>query len=162
MHVSVRSAFVLISVAVASIAVSVRLALSQEGPCRQDLAIVWGALSIPPCQCFSETYFEARDKFRSIANQVGAQLHSLTIVDDYTTDIAIFTGNQPGLVVHTSGVHGIEGYAGSAIQLAWLLTKAGSSPNDRPTIILVHAVNPYGMANYRRFNENNVERLLGT
>ena len=88
-------------------------------------------------------------------------------------DVAILHGNTKklGTIVHSSGVHGVEGYAGSAIQLAILelLTTTTGDENttansqqqhqqqDRPTIILIHAVNPVGMSEYRRCNENNVD-----
>jgi len=72
---------------------------------------------------------------------------------DYTMDIAVIPGNVPGWVIHTSGMHGVEGYAGSAIQVAalqllWqqLQSSSSSSSPPRPTLVLVHAVNPYGMA----------------
>jgi len=86
-----------------------------------------------------------------------------------TLDVAILPGDTErfGTIVHSSGVHGVEGYAGSAIQLALLelLTSSFSSssssstlgPGDRPTIVLLHAVNPVGMSEYRRCNENNVD-----
>lgn len=54
----------------------------------------------------------------------------------------------------SGGVHGVEGFAGSAIQIAWLESFAGEK---HPTIVLVHAVNPYGMANGRRFDQSNVD-----
>ncbi|KAL3923644.1 MAG: hypothetical protein SGILL_001542 [Bacillariaceae sp.] len=67
-----------------------------------------------------------------------------------------------GTIVHSSGLHGVEGYAGSAIQLALLLQEGflpvlQKDPQDRPTIVLLHAVNPVGMSQYRRCNENNVD-----
>jgi hypothetical protein len=57
--------------------------------------------------------------------------------------------------LHTSGVHGVEGFAGSAIQLK-ILEKQPKPPTDT-AIILVHAFNPYGMAWLRRYNETNVD-----
>jgi len=129
------------------------------------------------CDVFSLGYYEARQKFRMAARELGAEEVHLPIVvtkgnkiaeedeeekdeeEDYplTTDIAILHGDLPGFLIHSSGVHGIEGYAGSAIQLA--LLKKGVLPprSQRPTIILIHAVNPQGMKDYRRFNENNVD-----
>jgi hypothetical protein len=41
--------------------------------------------------------------------------------------------------------------------LAILETLAKKPSQDRPTLVLMHAVNPSGMAHYRRFNENNVD-----
>ena len=65
-------------------------------------------------------------------------------------------GSLDGLVVHTSGVHGAEGYTGSPIQIAWL-KECPLKKEERPTMIFVHAVNPYGMAHYRRFDQDNVD-----
>ena len=119
-------------------------------------------VSASPCT-FSETYFEAREKFRQGARVAGAALHTLPVMpgDDFTIDIAILEGSGPGLVVHTSGVHGVEGFTGSAIQIAALdaliAQKRGEIELVAPTIVLVHAVNPYGMVFKRRPNEHNVD-----
>ena len=117
-----------------------------------------------PCQAFSESYYEARSKFRFAAGAVtNTTLHSLQVIPnkDYTIDIAVIPGDGDGLVIHTSGCHGVEGYAGSSIQVAFLHHLASLSDDtateSAPTIILVHALNPYGMAHYRRTNENNVD-----
>jgi hypothetical protein len=63
-------------------------------------------------------------------------------------------------MIHSIGVHGVEGYAGSAVQLA-LLERLAREPDkaagDAPTVVLVHAVNPFGMAHFRRWNEHNVD-----
>ena len=118
--------------------------------------------TIRTADCFSETYQEARQKFRDAAKAAGAEQHVIPIYtsssneEEYTTDIAVLVGNRPGLVLHTSGVHGVEGYAGSAIQIAWLRHMA-KTVTAFPTIVMVHAVNPHGMAHYRRTNENNVD-----
>jgi hypothetical protein len=89
--------------------------------------------------------------------------------------------NNNGMVVHISGTHGIEGYAGSAIQITYLQhliamqqqkksmpfdTSESTSLNCRNnnnnnnttvTVILIHAFNPYGMKHYRRVNEHNID-----
>jgi hypothetical protein len=59
------------------------------------------------------------------------------------------------VLLHSSGLHGVEGYAGSAVQLA-LLERPPVLPTDC-ALVLVHALNPYGMAWRRRVNENNVD-----
>lgn len=119
-----------------------------------------------PQEYFSESYEEARAKFRAavaaLATRVQVRSDVLTVVDpDYTIDIAVVEGSaagRGGLVVHSSGVHGVEGFAGSAVQTAAIHAMVGS-PSARPevTTAFVHAVNPYGMANFRRWNENNVD-----
>ena len=129
--------------------------LNRESSCETDLDILHGNTSLTPCRFFSETYQEARSKFRNASAEAGAELFTLPVVNDYTMDIAVLKGNLPGVVVHTSGFHGVEGYAGSAIQVAWL--SLHENAEDRPSVVLVHAVNPYGMAHYRRTNENNVD-----
>lgn len=140
-------------------------------PCIDDPSFTLASSAfVNPCRVFSETYAEAREKFRQAATGVGAELHALQVKVpkekslsseyQYTIDVAILKGKGPGLVVHTSGVHGVEGYAGSPIQIAFLesiYSKLSKENNQIPTIVLVHAVNPYGMAHYRRFNENNVD-----
>jgi hypothetical protein len=130
--------------------------------CAQDPPIMVDGVELQACQMFSMSYLEARTKFRAAATARNAKLVSLPILQDddgldLEIDIAILKGGLPGYVVHSSGTHGIEGYAGSAIQLAILETLAKAPSQDRPTLVLIHAVNPYGMANYRRFNEHNVD-----
>ena len=85
-------------------------------------------------------------------------------------------------IIHSSGVHGVEGYLGSAIQIRFLhemflrneeqlkLESSGScdstdisqKPENKYSdkvrkVLLIHAVNPYGMRHHRRANENNVD-----
>jgi hypothetical protein len=52
-------------------------------------------------------------------------------------------------------MHGVEGFAGSAIQLA-LLDKEQDIPAGT-AVAFLHVLNPYGMAWLRRVNENNVD-----
>jgi len=112
--------------------------------------------------CFSETYDEAREKFKSAASALAADLHPLIVTKDehgeYTMDVAVVKGSGSSLVVLTSATHGVEGFAGSAIQTSILkgLAERRSTPLV-PTVVLIHAVNPWGMAYFRRVNENNVD-----
>ncbi|KAJ3319763.1 hypothetical protein HDV06_005964 [Boothiomyces sp. JEL0866] len=96
--------------------------------------------SSPHERYFSKDYYSARDKFRAASNGKGKTYH-LQITEKHTADIL---------------VHGVEGFAGSAIQLA-VLDKFGFGGHDHPTVVFVHAVNPYGMAESRRWNENGVD-----
>jgi hypothetical protein len=57
-------------------------------------------------------------------------------------------------LIHSSGLHGVEGFAGSAIRLA-LLEQLPSISSDG-AILVLHALNPYGMAWFRHVNVNNV------
>lgn len=116
-----------------------------------------------PDAVFSQSYFEARSRFVSAAQAAGAELQRHVIVEEdglaYTTDVAVLHGSkkqQGGLLVHVSGTHGVEGYIGSAIQTD-LLRKWNDTRKDGATVVFVHAVNPFGFAHSRRFNEHNVD-----
>jgi hypothetical protein len=62
------------------------------------------------------------------------------------------------VLVILSGTHGVEGFAGSVIQTELLLDAGGGlALPEGSAIVLVHAVNPYGMAWWRRQNESNVD-----
>ena len=76
-----------------------------------------------------------------------------------TMDVAKFGDADPeGVVIVSSGLHGVEGFFGSAVQLAWLMTRgAGWWPPSRTLLVMVHALNPFGFAWRRRWNENNVD-----
>lgn len=60
------------------------------------------------------------------------------------------------VVLIVSGTHGVEGYAGSALQRWWLENRAAST-TEGVRVVLVHALNPFGFSWVRRVNENNVD-----
>ena len=67
------------------------------------------------------------------------------------------THEQTNLIVLTTGVHGIEGYIG-AVMLEVFFEDIYPELDKTDTGVLVVAnVNPYGMKNLRRYNENNVD-----
>ena len=67
------------------------------------------------------------------------------------------TEKHTNLIVLTTGVHGIEGYIGSAM-LDVFFDHIYPTLNTKNTGVLVIAnVNPYGMKYMRRYNENNVD-----
>ena len=111
---------------------------------------------------FSPDYAAARERFRATTRVVGAAPHTLELAargpsgEPLTIDIAWL--GDPGakrVLLHSSGLHGVEAFAGSAIQLALL----GHPPATGPgcALVLVHTLNPYGMAWVRRANEHNVD-----
>lgn len=61
------------------------------------------------------------------------------------------------LIIFSSGLHGIEGFVGSFVQ-SDLLTHYGSEyfPSEYD-VLMIHVINPYGLKNGRRTNENNVD-----
>ncbi|HEY8554420.1 MAG TPA: DUF2817 domain-containing protein [Burkholderiales bacterium] len=120
--------------------------------------------SDPPLACFPRDYFEARARFRALAGERGAELAHYPVDargpcgDELTIDTAYLGAQAPQrLLVVLSGTHGVEGFAGSALQQHWLQT---ARPEDLPEdggCLLIHAVNPYGFAWCRRVNEHNVD-----
>ena len=112
----------------------------------------------PEC-FFSENFLASRALFRSAAKKAGAELHLLTLSDSLAIDVAVLPAKtQKGMVMlHFSGTHGVEGYVGSAIQSATLTQIASKKLRSEKTLIFVHGLNVFGMANWRRFNENNVD-----
>ncbi len=110
------------------------------------------------------TYEECRARFRHAAASVGGVVTAEPIDApgphglELTIDVVSLGAERPQrALVLLSGVHGVEGFVGSALQ-ADLLTRA--DPATWPSgmgLLLVHAVNPWGMAWWRRQNESNVD-----
>lgn len=111
---------------------------------------------------FSPSYSVARGRFIDAANRAGARLESLELSERgragelYNIDIAwLGEDDAPRVLLVTSGLHGVEGFAGSAVQLGAL-----EGWQDQPAdlaVVMVHALNPWGFAHLRRVNENGVD-----
>jgi Protein of unknown function (DUF2817) len=83
---------------------------------------------------FSPDYATAQQRFRSAAERVGAARESLELDvkgpagEDLAIDIAHLGADNPRRVIlHSSGIHGVECFAGSAIQLQLLLDRCAKS-----------------------------------
>jgi hypothetical protein len=122
-----------------------------------------------PTDFFPPDYATARQRFRDGASTLGWTLESHPIDargpagELLTIDVAASPTPQPhapALVV-SSGLHGVEGPFGSAVQLAWMKRlAAAANPNERThpvRFVFLHALNPYGFAHRRRFDEDNVD-----
>jgi hypothetical protein len=113
-----------------------------------------------------DDYHEARAGFRLALDEFEAHVrrrlerHSL-LVDarlDLTIDAAVLRLGRPRrLYVAVSGTHGIEGYAGSAIQRGLLTSVLPGMDFSSTDVLLVHGLNPTGMYHRRRVNEHNVD-----
>ncbi len=66
-------------------------------------------------------------------------------------------GEKTNLIVLTTGVHGIEGYIGATMIEVFLMDILPYINTENTGVLIVANVNPYGMKNYRRYNENNVD-----
>jgi len=153
---------------------------------------------------FQDLYDDARKMFREKATAAGAELHILPLEGEcwgggcgdpnafegegrLTIDVAVVratSGAKNGpMMLHLSGMHGVEGHSGSAIQIKFLDDLAQGAATVPPcpytvitpiclvstpyigaaavppgvTLILIHVMNPYGFKHGRRYNENNVD-----
>jgi len=111
--------------------------------------------------CFSNSYTEARQRFVTAVSSVGGHLYSYPIPvageSNLYIDVAVIGASAGNAVVVSSGVHGIEGFFGSAVQLAMLQGMKTGVGGQNLKYVLIHAINPFGFAQLRRFNENNVD-----
>ena len=115
---------------------------------------------------FSPDYFVARDRFRAAASQLGCTMESHAVEargpagEELTIDVARWGDTRADRVlVLSSGLHGVEGPFGSAVQTAWLEACSGCA-TDLPTgtaVVLIHALNPWGFAHLRRTDEQNID-----
>jgi uncharacterized protein DUF2817 len=114
---------------------------------------------------FSPDYVTARQRFREAAKHLGWSLESYPIEapdpvgQELTIDAAITPARDTArAVVVSSGLHGVEGFIGSAVQVGFLQQLAAApGPAEPVRYVFLHGLNPYGFACLRRANEENVD-----
>lgn len=115
-------------------------------------------------ESFSADYGQARTKFVEAAKAQDGELQRIAYPArapdgaDLSMDIAWLGDRSASKVLVTiSGVHGVEGFFGSGVQIEWLRRSENRRLPQDTAALLVHAVNPYGFAWLRRPNEDNVD-----
>lgn len=112
---------------------------------------------------FSPDDVTARKRFREAVDCLGWEFEQHDVdakgPDDRPLgfDVACSQSGDPAnVLVVSSGIHGVEAYFGSAVQLALLRHwhEVGAPPVK---VVLLHGLNAYGFAWRRRFNEDNVD-----
>ena len=113
---------------------------------------------------YPATYSDARANFLSTCLDAGATVRSYRNPEKgpegeslYCDVTLIGAANAPGVIVVTSSTHGVEGFAGSGIQVGLLRDADAPKPRPGTALLLVHTINPHGMAWLRRENEDNVD-----
>jgi hypothetical protein len=115
---------------------------------------------------FAASYAQARDCFLAAAGDAGATASVYLIPgtgpsgEPLATDVArLGPSDAKRVLLISSGCHGVEGFAGSAVQVALLRDTGFVDTASRAGIALVlaHALNPYGFARVRRVTEENVD-----
>jgi hypothetical protein len=111
----------------------------------------------------SQSYADARTAFLDAAAAAGARIQSFPHPlkglegEDLFVDVAeVGPADADDVILVVSGTHGVEGYCGSALQTHHLTT-LDAAQAQAPTLVFVHALNPYGFSWVRRVNEDNVD-----
>ena len=101
---------------------------------------------------YSENWYQATDRF--CQNARGRGELKWCVAPGHVYDIPyLIIGNGENRIVINSGVHGIEGYFGSAAQNMFLdkmVDKLPAQLLDRYSIVLIHVINGWGMQNRMR------------
>ncbi|HEY4297281.1 MAG TPA: M14 family metallopeptidase [Paraburkholderia sp.] len=116
---------------------------------------------------FASSYANARELYLRAASEIQARVETHVIPEhrglegeELATDVVrLGPAAARRLVVLTSGTHGVEGFCGSAAQIALLHDRPLHALLDRlnVAILVVHAINPYGFSHLSRTNEDNVD-----
>lgn len=114
---------------------------------------------------FSETYQQAREAFVNTAIQSGYELKKYVLPnlkgaegEELSMDVASYMHPLTRkLFIVNSGLHGIEGFYGSAMQTEWLAKHSITSLPPGVGLLFIHASNPYGFSHLRRVNEENMD-----
>ncbi len=117
---------------------------------------------------FQDSYSACRDEFRKASSDLKAKYPNATIgkfnvpskVDnDLTIDYVYIppSDKKVKLLILSSGVHGVEGFSGSAAQQLFMKEYMEKIDHKNTGVLLLHGMNPYGFKYQRRVTENNVD-----
>jgi hypothetical protein len=117
---------------------------------------------------FYETYDENRQQFKQLAASLQNQFEDVEISkfivkSETDPDLSIDTIYIPAqneakrLLIMCSGIHGVEGFTGSAVQRYFMSEVLDKKVLKNMGVLLIHAINPYGFKYGRRVSENNVD-----
>ena len=117
---------------------------------------------------FKNSYTECRTEFLSSANDIKNRFKDVEIFDiqveseidtNLTIDFCYIPAQKEKskLLIISSGVHGIEGFVGSAVQRMFMAQLLKGEYINNIGILLIHGMNPYGFKYLRRVTENNVD-----
>jgi hypothetical protein len=113
---------------------------------------------------FVETYDEARQAFRAAAIARGGRLEAAVVPgagsqgEDLSIDWTVIgKPDASRILLSISGVHGAEGHAGSAAQRAFLAALDPAILGDDVAIVMIHALNPWGVSHRFRVDAANID-----
>ena len=124
---------------------------------------------------FHDTYHECRNAFVAQAEKLKERLDSVEIFasqlesktdNDLTIDFCYIPAKDTTLklLVLNSGIHGIEGFTGSAVEQMIMAELLEPEMFSEMGVLIIHAMNAWGFKHERRVSENNVDlnRNFGT
>jgi Protein of unknown function (DUF2817) len=115
---------------------------------------------------FPETYEQSRERFRNSLPAVQAIWHAAKLFqhqlsgdEDLTIDWIYSEAleHNEKILLFTTGEHGVEGYVGSAMLQRFIELYMPKLDPRKTGILLVHAINPWGMKHHRRGTAKNVD-----
>ncbi len=117
---------------------------------------------------YPESYTLARENFHALSQSAAQMFENVKVFQievpsdsdpNLTVDICYIPAQEDSLnlLILSSGVHGVEGYVGHAVQ--WFFADYYLDPSlvQNTGVLLIHAVNPHGFKYTRRVTENNVD-----
>jgi hypothetical protein len=120
----------------------------------------------PSSPYFPESYIESREWFRDQHARVQSfwptsELRNYALTD--YTDLSIDWIAAPcplpegEILIISTGLHGAEGFTGTAVLHRFLSMYLDKLDHARTGLLLIHAINPWGMHYRRRTNAQNVD-----
>ncbi len=117
---------------------------------------------------YHSTYDECRKVFIQNIERVSADFDSVLtgkfsvpsqIDNDLTVDWCYIParGTKEKLLMVNSGLHGIEGFTGSAIQNMFIDRILEQHLHENMGVLLIHGLNPFGFKYHRKVTENNID-----
>lgn len=117
---------------------------------------------------FNNSYEEARKEFRLKSKELvlkypDSKMFKIPVMSkidpDLTIDFCYIRGSKKAdkILILSSGVHGVEGFVGSAVQLYFIDNYINKDFLAKTSVLLIHSVNPYGFKYQRKVTENNVD-----
>jgi hypothetical protein len=125
---------------------------------------IFSVVALELTDFFAPTYRVAREQLLGAVADTGAFVASHEHPGPSSDEQPLFTDivrlgpeGARRILLIISGTHGVEGFAGSAIQIAALRHAHAVGLPDDTALLLIHALNPYGFSWYRRVDEHNVD-----
>ena len=114
---------------------------------------------------FPTSYEESRERFKRNLSLLQskwphARLENYPLKDHPDLSIDWLWAEPPkkeNLVIISTAEHGIEGYVGAAMMKVFIEEFAPRLNSENTGLLLIHALNPWGMKHHRKVNEHNVD-----